>query len=135
MTRRDMSVFDDVEEQARIFDAVRYLERNAIRRKRRSAVTLTALGVSAGLIGTVAVYARLLLAGGDYSTGGAIAVAAVGTVPLLLGLGSYIAGLEYLRVLDRNLERTDPAPLEPLLGVVSDGAFFWSSSQTGSTRL
>lgn len=135
MTRRDMSVFDDIEEQARIFDAVRYLERNAIRRKRRSAVIMTALGVSAGLIGTVVVHARLLLAGGDYSTGGAIAVAAVGTLPLLLGLGSYIAGLEYLRVLDRNLERTDPAPLEPLLGVVNDGAFFWSSSQTGSTRL
>ena len=135
MTRRDMRVFDDVEEQTRIFNAVRYLERNAIKRKRRGAVAMTALGVSTGLIGTVAVHARLLLAAGDYSTTGAITVAAVGTLPLLLGLGSYIAGLEYLRVLDRKLERTDPAPLEPLLGVVSDGAFFWSSSEPGSTRL
>lgn len=132
---RDMDVFDHIEEQARIFNAVRYLERNKIRQKRRSAVALTVLGVSVGLIGTVAVYARLLLAGGDYSTAGAVAVAAVGTLPLLLGLGTYIAGLEYLRALDRNLERTDPAPLEPLLGVVGPEPFIWSSAENGSTRL
>ena len=132
---RDMSVFDDIERQAQIFDAVRYLERSAARRKRRNAVAASALAACAGLVGTVAVHARLLLAGGDYSTSAAAAVAALGTLPLLLGLGVYVAGLEYLRALDRDLERTDPAPMEPLLGVVEPEPFTWSSSEKGSTRL
>lgn len=132
---RDMSVFDDIERQTQIFEAVRYLERSATRRKRRNAVASSALIACAGLVGTVTVYTQLLLAGGEYSTGGAVAVAVLGTIPLLLGLGAYVAGLEYLRVLDRDIERTDPAPMEPLLGVVEPKPLMWSSSENGSTRL
>lgn len=132
---RDTSVFDDIERQAQVFSAIRYLERTAADRKRRRAAVTAAFAAGVGLVGTVTVHARLLLARGEYSTGGAVAVAALGTLPLLAGLGAYIAGLEYLRVLDRDIERTDPAPMEPLLGVVAPEPLTWSSSETGSTRL
>lgn len=134
---RDMSVFDDIERQAQVFDAVRYLERSAARRKRRRVAASTALGVGAGLIGTCVLHTRLLLlSGGDYSVSAAASAAAVGTLPLLLGLGAYIAGLQALRTIDADLDRFDPAPVEPLLGVVPPSEELQrSSSKPGSAWL
>jgi hypothetical protein len=118
MTARDMSVFDDIERQTQIFAAVRYLERNAARRKKRAAAVWSSLAVVAGLAVTVSIEAWLLLAGGFDSVDDAAAVSALGTLPLLLGFSAYGAGFRYMRSVDRELAITDPVPLEPLLGVV-----------------
>jgi fatty acid desaturase len=102
---RDMRVFDELEA------AERYLERAEARVRRRRIVALTSVAAAAGLVGAVAFNARLLLAGGEYSPGEAAAWAAAGTIPLLLGVGAYLAGL-------RALSAAGAGPDRPLLGVV-----------------
>lgn len=124
MTTRDMSVFDDIERQTHIFNAALYIERNAARRKKRATALRSSVAVVAGLAVTVGIHAWLLLSGRFDSADNAAAVSALGTLPLLLGFGAYVAGLKRMRSVDRELSITDPEPLKPLLGVVR------SSSET-----
>lgn len=113
-----MRVFDDVERQMAVFGAVSYLEKAAARRQRRRTAVLTAVAGISGVAGTVALTAALLLTKDELSTGAAVAAASIATVPLLVGVGAYLAGLRALRLIDADVERFKPAP-ESLLGVVS----------------
>jgi len=115
---RDMSVFDAAERDSEVFGAVLYLKRTTAQSKRRRIVALTSVAVFSGIVGAVAFNTRLLLAGGDYSLSSAAAVAAAGTIPLLLGVGAYLAGLKALQAVDADLARVDPGPYRTLLGVV-----------------
>ena len=131
MTARDMSVFDDLERQAQVFAAVRYIERNAARRKVRLALGAGLTSALAGVTATVMTHAQLLLDGGVDSAGSAFALSAMGTLPLLLGVYAYLSGLRYSRAVTRDLERLDPEPKKPLLGVIQPDSFFtWSSAKS-----
>jgi hypothetical protein len=99
-----MSVFDDAERQAQIFNAALYLERNAARRKAHRTTLLSAISLTAGVWSTVAMQLwspswPLLLR----------------VLPLVLGACGYIAGRRYCRSVVKEHSITDP---DPLLGVV-----------------
>ena len=95
---RDMSVFDDIERQAQIFNAVLYVERNAARRKARRATLLSGVGLTVGVWSTVAM--ELWLTSWP---------APLLVLPLVLGFCGYIAARRYSLSVVEEHSITDPA--------------------------